>query len=190
MRPWSKRSIELADPVIRVSVQCPEQLFNNIDPSPFYERDLSPDAESFILAWARSVADRKALKLQITVDEQGAGDGLQHISEAVHQQFRRQSQSASSELHQLFRRGRISAFIGATFLTASVVGSGIVARTFGNSSTSQIVQLGLQLLGWVATWRPIETYLYAWWPITSDRKLYDQLAAMPIEIRGPLIKQR
>jgi hypothetical protein len=41
-----------ADPVIRISLKSPDQLFNSIDPS-FRERDLDEAAERFILNWAR-----------------------------------------------------------------------------------------------------------------------------------------
>jgi len=37
--------------------------------------------------------------------------------------------------------------------------------------------------GWVAMWRPIEIFLYDWWPIRDERKLFERLSAAPIEIR-------
>lgn len=38
--------------VIEVHVAELKQLFNAIDPSPFRQRDLDPDAEDFIVGWA------------------------------------------------------------------------------------------------------------------------------------------
>ncbi len=40
-------------PTIQVRIHELRQLFNTIDPSPFRERDLDPNCEEFILAWAR-----------------------------------------------------------------------------------------------------------------------------------------
>ena len=37
--------------------------------------------------------------------------------------------------------------------------------------------------GWVAMWRPIEIFLYDWWPILAEARLYDRLAAMPVRIQ-------
>jgi hypothetical protein len=34
--------------------------------------------------------------------------------------------------------------------------------------------------GWVAMWRRLEIFLYDWWPIRSERKLFDRLSAMPV----------
>jgi len=36
---------------------------------------------------------------------------------------------------------------------------------------------------WVAMWRPIEIFLYDWWPIRAERRLFERLSAAPIEIR-------
>src|SRR3982751_168367 len=44
--------------VIEVHVAELKQLFNEIDPSPFRERDLDADAEEFIVGWAKD-APRK-----------------------------------------------------------------------------------------------------------------------------------
>ena len=40
---------------VRIEVHVAElkQLFNAIDPSPFRERDLDPNAEEFIVGWAK-----------------------------------------------------------------------------------------------------------------------------------------
>jgi hypothetical protein len=31
-------------------------------------------------------------------------------------------------------------------------------------------------------WRPLEIFLYDWWPIRAERRLFDRLAAMPVRI--------
>jgi hypothetical protein len=32
-------------------------------------------------------------------------------------------------------------------------------------------------------WRPLEVFLYDWWPIRADARLLDRLAVMPVRIR-------
>ena len=32
-------------------------------------------------------------------------------------------------------------------------------------------------------WRPLEVFLYDWWPIRNEARLSDRLAAMPVRIR-------
>jgi len=31
-------------------------------------------------------------------------------------------------------------------------------------------------------WRPLEIFLYDWWPIRAEARLFDRLAAMPVRI--------
>jgi len=38
--------------------------------------------------------------------------------------------------------------------------------------------------GWVALWRTMQIFLYDWWPIRADVRLFDRLAAMPVSLRG------
>jgi hypothetical protein len=44
---------------------------------------------------------------------------------------------------------------------------------------------GLVIGGWVAMWRPLEIFLYDWWPIHAEARLFDRLAAMPVRIEYP-----
>ena len=45
-------------------------------------------------------------------------------------------------------------------------------------------RISLVIGGWVALWRPMENFLYEWWPIHRDARLSDRLAAMPVTLRG------
>jgi len=54
--------------VIEVHVAELNQLFNAIDPAPFRQRDLDPDAEDFIVGWAREIPDDAPLALVVRLD--------------------------------------------------------------------------------------------------------------------------
>ena len=45
------------------------------------------------------------------------------------------------------------------------------------------VLVALTIIGWVAMWKPLEIYLYRWWPLLALRRLYRRLARMPVELR-------
>jgi hypothetical protein len=32
-------------------------------------------------------------------------------------------------------------------------------------------------------WRPLEVFLYDWWPIRSEIRLHERLASMPVQVR-------
>jgi hypothetical protein len=46
----------------------------------------------------------------------------------------------------------------------------------------KILSESLVIAGWVVMWRPLELYLYDWWPLRSKRKLYEKLSTIPIEV--------
>lgn len=41
----------------------------------------------------------------------------------------------------------------------------------------------LTIGSWVSMWRPLEVFLYDWWPIRKEARLSDRLAVMPVRIR-------
>ena len=52
----------------------------------------------------------------------------------------------------------------------------------GTGGVSDILHEGLTVAGWVSMWRPMEVFLYAWWPIVGDRRLYDRLSRMRVRV--------
>ena len=68
--------------------------------------------------------------------------------------------------------------LAACFLTARAVTAGLGSENLGG-----IVRESLIILGWVANWKPIEIFLYDWWPVARRRNLYRCLAAATVELR-------
>jgi hypothetical protein len=54
--------------LIEVHVSELKQLFNAIDPSPFRERDLDPNAEEFITDWAKEASPAAVFGLAVYLD--------------------------------------------------------------------------------------------------------------------------
>ena len=48
-----------------------------------------------------------------------------------------------------------------------------------------IAREGLTIGGWVAMWRPMEIYLYDWWPLWRRVALQRRLCHMKVDIRFP-----
>ncbi len=170
----------------RIEVRLRElaQLFNLMDPSPFIDRDLDADAEQFIVGWARELPDPRDLELVIhlaTVPEPERAAGTE---EAVRHYFASRADQKRRELRQLLRRGRASLLIGMLFL-AACFGLGELALLVLPAGWNGFVELGLQIVGWVAMWRPLEIYLYDWWPIRSDERLMQRLARMKVSLNLP-----
>lgn len=169
--------------VIEVRVGEPAQLYNAIDPMPFRERDLDPRVEEFILDWSREVPRDARLALLVRLDRPLAqANDAALLRESVRQYFAGRSLSTRRRLHALFHRGRVSLAIGLAVLTALSGLGQLVTRWLGQTGPGAVVRESLLIGGWVAMWRPMEVFLYDWWPISAEVKLFDRLAAMPVRV--------
>ena len=59
----------------------------------------------------------------------------------------------------------------------------IVPSALGVNPISRAMQESLIIVGWVANWKPIEIFLYDWWPFKRSINLYQRLrdAAVVVE---------
>lgn len=170
--------------VIEVQVGELKQLFNSIDPSPFRNKDLDPRAEEFIVGWAKDLPWDVALALVVDLDRQaGLPDEAAVLRDAIHEFFTQRAEAYRRHLRELFRRGRTSLLIGLTVLAAAIALGDFVATLMKTSRIGDIVRESLTIGGWVSMWRPLEVFLYDWWPIRNEARLSDRLAAMPVRIR-------
>jgi len=166
---------------IRLSLRELAQLFNSMDPSPFVERDLNADAEEYITSWAREVPPGRELELAISLAEPAADTGLE---QAVRGYFSTRAAIKRLEFGQLMRRGRLSLGVGSLFLVLCLLLGEFVAKS-SPGAVSDIIREGLTIAGWVAMWRPLEIYLYDWWPLFEERRRLDRLARIRVRIVGP-----
>jgi hypothetical protein len=170
---------------IRVCVRELTQIFNAIDPSPFAERDLNDEAERFIVSWARDLPAEARLALTVEVSRPTPlRDPGTPVQEAVHVFFARRAETAGRELRALLRRGRTSLVIGLVFLTVCVLAGDLAATRMNDGRLADVLREGLTVAGWVAMWRPMEIFLYNWWPLASDRRLYARLSDMPVQVQA------
>jgi hypothetical protein len=169
--------------VIEVRVAELRQLFNAIDPSPFRERDLYPRAEEFIVDWSRDFPADARLALLVHLDRApGRTDEAVVLRDAIHEFFGERAARTRRRLRELFRRGRISLAIGLTCLAVSIGIGDALTVFFPGSRWTEIVRESLLIGGWVAMWRPLEVFLYDWWPIRAEVRLCDRLSKMPVRI--------
>jgi len=150
------------------------QLFNAMDPAPFRERDLDPNAEEYIVGWGRETRAGEPLGLVVHLSREPATpENTALLFDAVHCYFR-----------QLFRVGRVSLAIGLAFLAGAIVLGEFIAGLVGKTSYGGIIEETFVIGGWVALWRPLEIFLYDWWPIRAEAKLFDRLGEMDVRVLG------
>jgi hypothetical protein len=169
--------------VIEVHVGELDQLFNAIDPAPFRERDLDPKAEEFIVESARELNEDRQLALAVLLDrETGSPEAAAILKDAVHEYFRNRARATRLRLRLLFRNGRKSLLIGLVCVAATVIAGDLIDNFLEGWRSAVVLRESLLIGGWVAMWRPLEVFLYEWWPIRAEARLYGRLSEMPVRL--------
>ena len=159
------------------------QLFNSFDPSPFQEKDLDREAEAYIVESAREFPRAAPLKLVLYVPskEMAAAEDAK-VEQAVQHYFGYRLWLERAVLRHLLITGRVSLAIGLVFLFTCITLREFI--TMSETSTfREIIAEGLLISGWVAMWKPLEVFLYEWWPIRRNCRLYEKLSRLPVELR-------
>ena len=158
------------------------QLFETFDPMPFRERDLDRNAEEYIVGWARELPRHHRIQLRVHIPAAEAShENIAAVKDAFSRYFRYRADVTTGSLRELFRIGRYSLVVGLVVLALCLamgqfLGSLPLVQPFGT-----FIKEGLIILGWVANWRPIEIFIYDWWPIVLRRRLFDRLAEADVE---------
>lgn len=161
------------------------QLFNSMDPSPFHDRDLDADAEEFIVSWARELSPAHELELTIQLATPPPAARAAEVEEAVRHYFAHRAEMKQHEFRLLMRRGRTSLIVGLLFLAACLMASELLGA-LGTGTSAKIAKEGLTIGGWVAMWRPLEIYLYDWWPLRAQRRVLERLSRMTVRLVQPV----
>jgi hypothetical protein len=170
---------------IELKLRDVNQLFNTMDPSPFHDKDLDHDAEEFILSWAREFPLSESVALVVHLSDVPAGQNAQVLVEqAIHNYFAYRSRLNRMEFRQLLQLGRRDLVIGLVFLGTCLISGEALAR-LSSGTLLNILRESLTIAGWVAMWRPMEIYLYDWWPVHRRGKVFEKLSRMPVEVVGP-----
>jgi hypothetical protein len=105
------------------------------------------------------------------------------LRDAIHEFFHQRAQAFRRRLRDLFRVGRTSLLIGLIVLAAVIALGDFLASLMKGSRLGEILRESLTIGGWVSMWRPLEIFLYDWWPVRREARLSQKLAMMPVRIR-------
>ena len=172
--PHSVRQIELR--VTQLS-----ELFNSMDPTPFHHRNLDPDAEEFLENWALDFPAKSRFKIIVHIAQMPAADPSAIVTEAVHNHFQDKAERFKRNLRVLLMEGRTSLLIGIGFLLLCLWAAELLAA-YSNNTFLRLLDESLVIGGWVAMWRPLQIFLYEWWPIAGRIKIYRNLGEARVHV--------
>jgi len=164
---------------VSVHVRQLAQLFNSLDPSPFWDRDLDRTAAEFIEDEFRDKQSAGVWHLHVFVHE---GDtSASDLQTAIESYYGRLASSARLALHEHFWMGQLALLGGGAIFLLSMGIRSVLGGTL--SHLPLILDEGLIILAWLALWRPAEALIYGWVPFYRNRRLFERLAGMRVSVR-------
>ncbi len=174
---------EGAHTLLEVTLDEVRQLFHSLDPAPFRQKELDSAAEEYIVEAVREIGQRGPLKLVFYLPTDAvSSEDARTLPAAVSNYFNYRSHQRGLTLRHTLRRGLGSLLAGVLFLALCLSLRQLVATSGWGASTA-ILGEGLLIVGWIALWRPVEIFLYEWWPILEDQRRFAWIARQAIEVR-------
>lgn len=159
------------------------ELFNSMDPTPFQHRNLDVDAEEFLETWALEFPQNSRFQIIVHIEQMPQEDPTSRVAEVIHNYFEYKSVRSKRNLRLLLLEGRASLLIGLVFLTICLIGADILAARFASNAFLKLLKESLLIGGWVAMWRPLQIFLYEWWPIVRRGRIYQNLGRAIVHVR-------
>lgn len=165
---------------VSIHVRDLAQLFNSLDPSPFWDRDLDHVAAQFI---EEEFSEKRSAQIWHLHVHSASGEALAaDLQSAVEHYYERLASSARRRLHEQMRLGQLALLGGVVIFLLAMSARTIIASAI-QGGAPRMVDEGLIILAWLALWRPTESLVYGWVPLYRRRRLYERLAAIRVSVR-------
>ena len=102
---------------IEVRVKTAQQLFDSLDPAPFYDRDLDDDFVEYIISAAKECPHGTPLKFVIYIEEREKIElPLNSIQDAIHTFLSYQADRQNGDLKSFMKKAQVFFLIGLSIL--------------------------------------------------------------------------
>ncbi len=162
--------------IIELKIESLEQLFDKKDPNPFRNKDLDDDVVEYITSSAMEIGKKRIGKIQILANQNLSSIDKNTISKAFEDFFHYRMVIVQKQLRSTLYLGIKSLIVGLLFLSFSIYCTKTIGTLIDDQFISSFLKEGVYLLGWVSMWKPINIFLYEWWPQIDQIKLYNALA--------------
>ena len=157
------------------------ELFNSMDPTPFHHCDLDRDAQEYLESWAMGFPHNSHFRIVVHIEQMPDQDPTSLVGEAIHNFFDYKTTITKRQLGLLLQEGRTSLLIGLTFLLLCLLGADLLSGNVGNAFL-RVLRESLIIGGWVAMWRPLQIFLYEWWPSVRRGKIFRNLSKALVHV--------
>jgi len=171
---------------ILIEIKLPSvlHLFNSFDPAPFYTKELDRDASDYIVGEVRDFPLKTQFRIVVYLPADILGTReAQKIPDAIRNHFKYMALVEGRNLRERCIYGKFTLVVGLLFLAIAMIASQAVADTFSNYPLARLFSYALEVAGWVAMWEPVTVHLYQLWPIIKQKKIYEKISRMEVDVR-------
>ncbi len=168
--------------VIELKVDNLEQLFDKKDPNPYRKKDLDDDAAEYIISSASEIGLKNIGKIKIFTYDNTSNQVHKTIQKAISEYFFYRADIKRKNIRTTFYLGFKTLIIGLSFLSLVIFITSLLDDLIKSSLLKSFIKEGLLLIGWVSMWKPINIFLYEWWPQITAKNLYENLSLVNVEI--------
>ena len=167
----------VAVPTIELELHSLAQLFDVLDPAPFRERALDPHAHRYLLSYAEELDPRGALRLRVHLPPE-LRDAADTIGAAVHNHFAYERAQAARLLRARMRLAWRALLVGMLILASTT----LVGQELRRLPLLDWLGEGVQILGWVMLWYPLDLLLFQRREAVAELRALDALAHAEVEL--------
>lgn len=177
-------TVEDGHVLIEMKLSSVLQLFNSFDPAPFHEKGLDDDAENYIVNIVKDFPLKTRFRIIIYLPERivDTKEALM-IPEAIKSHFEYKSLMERRKLRERNIYGKYTLVVGILFLAIATVASLTIDTYSSTFPVAHFIAKALEVTGWVAMWEPVTVHLFQLWPIHKQRKIYEKISKMDVELR-------
>lgn len=164
---------------VNIHIHDFSQLFNSLDASPFWDRDLDRAAAEFIEEEFSEKLSAETWNLYVHARD--GGGPPPDLQMALENYYGRMASSSRRAFREHLWSSEWTLVAGVVVFLLSMGIRSVLGKLLG--TLPQILDEGLIILAWLALWRPAEMLLYGWMPLRRKERLYERLARIRVFVR-------
>lgn len=170
--------------LIEMNLSSVIQLFNTFDPAPFHEKELDSNAENYIVDAVRDFPGKTPFRIVFYLpDKIFDTKEAMEIPKAIRAHFEYKTLMQRRKFRERYVYGQFTLIVGISFLAIATIASFAIDAYYGIYPAAHLIATILEVTGWVAMWEPVTVFLYQLWPVVKQRKIYEKISRMEIDIR-------
>lgn len=173
--------------IIELSVDNLDQLYDTKDPNPYRIKDLDDDVVEYIISSCHDIGKNKVKELRIIVPYKIEEQSQREVQHSIKDYFDYRTQISYRNLKVMLANGFKSLTIGITFLIFAIISMIYASKVIDDNFLKLFIKESFVLVGWVSMWKPVNIFLYEWWPIKDNIKLFGVLKEMHVDFRQKTI---